>query len=158
MASLADRITVAPVRRMLAGTVGLGLAASGVLAVAAPATRLPVAAAQSATTTTSTPGGPGTVTMHQLSPTESVPAPGATSPTEVTPPATGRSDRWTVEPGQCFWSIAESVLAEDLGRAPGDAEIAPYWRRLIEANRGELAHRENPDLIFPGQVFAVPAP
>ena len=150
MASVADRITVAPVRRILAGTISLGLASSGVLAIAVPAARLPVAAAAQSTTTTPTPGvPPGTVTMHQLTPTESAP-----NPAETTTPA----DRWTVEPGQCFWSIAESVLADHLGRAPGDAEILPYWRRLIEANRSELAHRDNPDLIFPGQVFAVPAP
>lgn len=154
--AVADRLTVAPVRRVLAGTVSLGLAASGVVAVAAPATRLPVAAAQAVTTpTTGTP--PGTVTMHQLSPSEPVPAP-ASAPTHVTPTTTATSDHWTVAPGQCFWSIAETILTDHLGRAATDAEIVPYWRRLIEANRHELVHRDNPDLILPGQVFVVPAP
>ncbi|MDQ2826434.1 MAG: hypothetical protein M3Y04_05685, partial [Actinomycetota bacterium] len=74
-------------------------------------------------------------------------------------PAPDRSaDRWTVAPGQCFWSIAESVLSTHLGRSPTDAEIVPYWERLIDANRAELAHWDNADLIFPGQVFAVPSP
>ena len=80
---------------------------------------------------------------------------------EVVPaaaPASQRSDRWTVKPGECFWSIAEEVLADRWGRSPSDAEIVPYWQRLIAANRHELAHRDNPDLIFPAQVFVVPAP
>jgi nucleoid-associated protein YgaU len=63
-----------------------------------------------------------------------------------------------VRPGECFWSIAERVLTDNWGRAPTDAEIVPYWRRLIDANRLELVQPDNPDLILPGQVFAVPAP
>jgi nucleoid-associated protein YgaU len=63
-----------------------------------------------------------------------------------------------VKPGECFWSIAEDVLTRHLGHVPTDAEIVPYWRRLIEANRTELAHHDNPDLIFPAQVFVLPAP
>ena len=151
-----DRVTIGPVRRMLAGSVSLGLAASGVVAVAAPAMRLPAAVAQTSTTsTTSVP--PATVTMHRLGPAEPptvVPVPQVT---QLAPPAPA-PDRWAVKPGECFWTIAEDVLAQHLGRAPTDAEIVPYWRRLIEANRAELAHRDNPDLIFPAQVFVVPAP
>ena len=128
------------------------------MAVGSPALRLPaaVAATQQATTQTTTQattqaptqagaGLPGTVTMHQL-------------PSGQPAPAGSSAHRWTVEPGQCFWSIAEAVLTEHLGRPPTDPEVVPYWRRLIEANRNELAHRDNPDLVFPGQRFAVPAP
>ena len=150
---VADRFTIGPVRRLLAGSISLGLAGSGLLAVAAPALRAPVAAAQT-TTTTSTPSTTvsttAVVTMHRLGPAEVPPA-------EVVAPApTLETGRWTVEPGECFWSIAESVLAERLGRAPSDAEIVPYWLRLIEVNRGELVHRGDPDLILPGQVFTIP--
>ena len=150
---IADRFTIAPVRRMLAGSVSLGLAASGVLAVAAPALRTPVAAATQQPAPEATPS---TVTMHRLSPSETLPP----LPPAVEPPVTPATatDRWTVKPGQCFWSIAESVLAERWGRAPTDAEIVPYWQRLIDANRHQLAHRDDPDLVFPGQVFVVPAP
>lgn len=155
---VADRLTIGPVRRMLAGSVSLGLAASGVVAVAAPAMRLPAAVAQTSTTSTSTSTvPPATVTMHRLGPAE----PPAVSPvpevTQISTPAPA-ADRWTVKPGECFWTIAEDVLAEHLGRTPTDAEIVPYWRRLIEANRSELAHHDNPDLIFPAQVFVLPAP
>ena len=146
---ITDRLTIGPVRRMLAGSVSLGLAASGVLAVATPALRTPAAAA---TQPAATDGSPPTVTMHRLTPSETVP---------VAPEVTARAastDRWTVKPGECFWSIAESLLAERWGRAPNDVEIIPYWRRLIDANRHELAQRDNPDLVFPGQIFVIPAP
>jgi nucleoid-associated protein YgaU len=36
--------------------------------------------------------------------------------------------------------------------------VAPYWQRLVEANRPALADPANPDLVFPGQVFTVPDP
>jgi nucleoid-associated protein YgaU len=65
---------------------------------------------------------------------------------------------WTVRPGECFWSIADDVLARAWGRVPSDAEIVPYWRSLIEANRHLLGDRTNEDLIYPGQVFTVPTP
>ena len=153
---ITDRVTIAPVRRMLASSVTLGLAASGVVAGAVPALRVPVAAAQTSTSSTSTTSvPPATVTMHRLGPAEPRVTPPAPQVVQVAAPAT---DRWTVKPGECFWSIAEDVLATRLGRAPSDAEIVPYWQRLIEANRHELAHRANPDLIFPAQVFVVPAP
>ena len=154
---LSDRITIAPVRRMLACSVSLGLATSGVVVVAAPALRAPVAAAQTSTSaSTSTTGvPPATVTMHRLGPGEPGVVSAAAQSTPTTTPAT---DRWTVKPGECFWSIAEDVLAARWGRAPTDAEIVPYWQRLIEANRHHLAQVDNPDLIFPAQVFVLPAP
>jgi nucleoid-associated protein YgaU len=158
MVRVADRLTIGPVRRMLAGTMTMGLAASGVLAVAAPALRLPVAAAQTVQPTTSTTAvPPATVTMHRISPADVVP-PGAVAQAPEVVPALGTAPQWTVRPGECFWSIAEQVLTEHTGTAPTDAEIVPYWRRLIEANRSLLVHRDNPDLILPGQIFTVPPP
>lgn len=147
---LADRCTVGPVRRLLAGSISLGLASSGLLTVAAPALRVTAAAAQ--TTTTAVPPTTVTVTMHRLGPA------GAPAPAPVAPVTETDTAGWTVKPGECFWSIAESVLAERLGRAPTDAEIVPYWRRLIEANRTELVQRGDPDLILPGQIFTIPGP
>ncbi len=165
---VADRLTIGPVRRMLAGTMSLGLAASGVLAVAAPALRVPVSAATQAfepsTTSTSTVPtsttavAPATVTMHRLGPLETAPPPPVTSAPELATATASPADQWTVKPGECFWSIADSVLADRWGRPATDAEIVPYWQRLIEANRHQLLQRDNPDLVLPGQVFAVPAP
>jgi len=153
-----DRLTVGPVRRMLAGSVSLGLAASGLVAVAAPALRAG-AAAQTSTTAPSA-GPPATVTMHRLGPAEAQPPLAGALRPEVTIPTTAAAatERWTVKPGECFWSIAESALTEHWGRAPTDAEIVPFWTRLIDTNRDRLVHGENPDLIFPGQVFTVPTP
>lgn len=159
----ADRITVAPLRRLLAGSVSLGLAASGLLVLGQPAARLPVAGAASQASappvTTQAPDEvPGIVTMHRIAPAGSVPPAQPAVVPDAAPP-TGRPVQWwRVEPGQCFWSIADSILTTHLGRPPSDAEIVPYWRRLIDANRSELAHPGNADLVFPGQTFAVPAP
>lgn len=166
---LTDRVTIGPVRRMLAGTMSLGLAASGVVAVAVPALRVPVAAAAQATspsttstsTTSTSPTAtstPATVTMHRLSPVDSAQPPAVASVPDIAPATATTAGQWTVKPGECFWSIADDVLAERLGRPPTDAEIVPYWQRLIDANRHHLVQRDNPDLVLPGQIFAVPAP
>jgi nucleoid-associated protein YgaU len=143
-----DRLTVPPLRRLLAATVAVSLGAGLANPTVAAADRHDVpTVADSATSRTTPP----TITMRHLpSSTEAEPG-----PTPATAPAT--DDRtWTVQPGQCFWSIAEAVLGESLGREVTPSEVVPYWNRLIEANRGALADPDNPDLIFPGQVFTVP--
>jgi len=61
----------------------------------------------------------------------------------------------TVAPGDTFWSIAEDALRLS-GSQATDSEIVPYWRALIEANRDRLKARDEPDLIYPGQVFVLP--
>jgi nucleoid-associated protein YgaU len=63
-----------------------------------------------------------------------------------------------VRPGDSFWSVAAAVLQEAWGRPPTDAEIDPYWLGLIAANRRALLHPDVPDLIYAGQVFALPSP
>lgn len=72
--------------------------------------------------------------------------------------AEGEADTWTVKSGDHFWSIAERVVAERWGRRPTTAETDGYWRALVAANRTRLADRENPDLLFPGQVLTLPPP
>jgi nucleoid-associated protein YgaU len=160
---IADHLTIGPVRRLLAGTLSLGLAASGLVGAAVPA----LASQTSTTSTSTTLLPPATITMHRLTPAESVGPPAAPATAAPVPqvvpaaaPATAAvaADGWTVRSGECFWSIAEQVLTNRSGRAATDAEIVPYWRRLIDANRLELAQRDNPDLIFPGQTFTVPTP
>jgi hypothetical protein len=84
--------------------------------------------------------------------------PHATTPGVPAAPAAPALEPWLVQPGDHLWSIAESHLGDALGRIPTDAEIAPYWRRLIEHNRLRLADPDEPDLIFPGQVFELPPP
>ncbi len=158
LVAVADRLTVAPVRRLLAGSMTLtlaGIGPSGMLAVAAQ----PAPPTTSTSTSITTPGPvppastpPPTITMRRLPPAGAEP--------EAPPPSVNAAapGTWTVEPGECFWTIADDVLHRAWGRPPTDAEIVPYWQRLIEANRSELADPGNADLIFPSQVFTVPAP
>jgi len=62
-----------------------------------------------------------------------------------------------VESGDDFWSIAEEALEEAWGRPPTSTEISSYWRQVIDANRYRLLPPYDPDLIFPGQTFELPA-
>lgn len=91
------------------------------------------------------------------------PAPPSTPPAEA--PADGDATAvpgpartWTVRPGTHLWGVAEAVLAEAWGRPPADAEVDPYWRAMVAANRTRLRDPGNADLVFPGQELAVPAP
>jgi nucleoid-associated protein YgaU len=68
------------------------------------------------------------------------------------------SGEWKVEAGDHLWSMATQVLERTVGHPSSDDEVATYWRRLVEANLDRLADPANPDLIFPGQVLAVPDP
>lgn len=61
----------------------------------------------------------------------------------------------TVEPGDNLWLIAERRLAQVLGHPPQDAETAPYWLKVVEANRHRLRSGD-PDLVYPGEVVALP--
>ena len=163
LVAVADTLTVAPVRRLLAGSITLTLAGLGptnMLAAAAqpaPTTSTSIATSTStttasATTTSTAPDSttPVTITMRRL------PPPGSKPDQPSVQASAEAADRWTVQPGDCFWTIADDLLQRPWGRAPTDAEIVPYWLRLIEANRSELADPGNPHLIFPGQVFTVP--
>lgn len=155
-----DRLTVPPVRRMLAG---LGVATVGLAGGTAPfvGTSRAVAAQAPVTVTVTTATGPpaqeSTVTMRRLPPTGEAP-PAAVVPPAATPPAADPTTSWTVAPGECFWSIADQVLTRAWGRPAADQEIVPYWQRLIAANRSVLADPSNPDLLYVGQTFTVPAP
>jgi hypothetical protein len=179
LVALVDRVTLPPLRRLLSVTLTAGLATglAGAAVAATPTTvtpgpavtvtmhRLPPASAPGAvpptTTTTTTPSAPTTTTTTVA---ESAPAPPATpdlAPSPASAPSStpsSASGRWTVRPGDCFWSIAADVLSRAWGRPAADAEIAPYWRRLVEANRAALVDASNPDLVFPGQVFTLPQP
>lgn len=171
LVAVADRLTVPALRRLLVATVSVSLA-SGVApalvggrgpvaaAVAVATTDAPAPTTTTTTTTTTTDGRTDPTLTMRLLPVEGAPGP-SVAPAEATGPAraqpAGATTR-TVVAGECFWSIAEDVLARSWGRPPTDAEIVPYWRTLIEANRAVLADRANEDLIFPGQAFTVPPP
>ena len=90
--------------------------------------------------------------------TPRTPAIVAAPPRFPSAPAASVPTTWTVLPGDSFWSIAAAVLQEAWGRPPTDAEIDSYWLALIAANRRVLLDPGVPDLIYAGQVLAVPAP
>lgn len=178
---LADRWTLPPLRGAVARVVGLGLSAAAALTppvTGASASPAPATAEGTATMRSVgdevrvlRPTPTGEVTLRLVDPPTSTgeatlsevpvdepdslaPAP---TPTPTSEPA--RADerdptRHVVRPGDHLWSIAEASLADALGRPPTDAEVAPYWRRVVEANP-QLA---NPDLIFPGDEVVLPAP
>jgi len=149
------RLAPAFVQRLVAAAIG------GTL-VLAPMTSVAGAAPQPVPTPSDAP------VLHKLA---DDPSPTTTS-APVTPPASGRDPQSnerqipprtevaegevTVVAGDHLWGIAERTVAQRLGRAPTDAEVAPYWHQLIDANRDRLATGD-PDLIFAGQVFRLPS-
>jgi hypothetical protein len=104
--------------------------------------------------TAQTPTTDPPVVMHQLS--DTAPMPPATVTASPPPVQPTTQPTWTIQPGQHFWAVAEHLVTDRLGRPPTDAEIVPYWHRLIEANRDRLRDRNNPDLVFPSQVLVLP--
>ena len=90
-------------------------------------------------------------------PTRQGPAPpGAPAPQRAAPrgrPPASSDSRWQVRPGDHFWSITVTHLSRVSGEEPSDDVTARYWARLVEHNRGRLADRSNPDLLFVGQVI-----
>jgi nucleoid-associated protein YgaU len=61
-----------------------------------------------------------------------------------------------VRRGDHLWSISKGRMETVLRAAVEDAEVAPYWRRVVEMNRPRLRSGD-PDLIFPGETVLLPA-
>lgn len=110
------------------------------------------------------PATTGTATLEVVAapPEPPPPPPGSAAvPAEPGPPDPGATveappvaGTHHVRPGDHLWRLAERRLALVLGRAPTDDEVAPYWRRIVEANPQLI----DPDLLFPGDVVTLPAP
>ena len=58
--------------------------------------------------------------------------------------------------GESFWTIAASVVQSRSGHAPTNAEIAPFWQALIDANQAQLPHPGNPNLLYVGITLVIP--
>lgn len=84
------------------------------------------------------------------------PAPGPMTSLPVVEPDQLDEHHHTIAAGDHLWGVAEQTLASRWSRSPEPAEIAAYLHRLIAANRGVLAVPDEPDLVFPGQVFVLP--
>ena len=87
------------------------------------------------------------------------PTPGAGAPM-LRPAAVTDADvvHHVVAPGEHLWAIASDRLDDAWGRPATDAEIVPYWRAVIDANRDRLIVANEPDHIMAGQVFLLPPP
>lgn len=101
---------------------------------------------------------PASAPVMRLLPPEEASAPGPVPPPAEAVPAPPVDARWEVRPGDHLWSVAVNVLQKAWGDPATDDEVAPYWQRLVEANRAVLADPANADLIYPGQILAVPSP
>jgi nucleoid-associated protein YgaU len=141
LALVADALATPLVRRTLAGLVGLGLAVvttertTGVHASV-------VAEAADSPPTSSPPAEPAVASMRVVTP--SLPAP-ASTPTN-----------WTIVAGDHLWGLSDRALSDAWGRPATDAEVATYLAAVVDLNRGVLVVPGEPDLVFPGQVFARP--
>lgn len=145
LAALTVRLTLPALRPLLAPvavvTLSMGSALpAGASGFADPPPRPPVMRVAPA----APPDDAGAPVMRLL---PAAPVPNPPSPAEAS---------YTVAAGDTFWSIAAETVQRASGRAPTDAQVAPYWRVLIDANRDRLAVPGDPDLIYPGQVFTLP--
>lgn len=167
-------LTVPGVRRLVDGLVAGSVVAGTSLGTAAPAVaEFPPAAPEHVYVPR--PAGDGSAYVPtpagDIAPKTpaSVPAPPATEkpPVVAAPAAPAAPDAprtsHRVEPGEHLWGIAHAHLAAASGRPAADlraadlraADIAPYWRRLIDANANGLRSGD-PDLIHPGEELVLP--
>ena len=151
---IADALLLPPVRRVVHGAVGATIATGALMGATGAGASTPPPLMRRVdrapdVVMTALPTAPAAgVTMRRV---EAVPAPDPT-------PNPHQPTEWEVQPGDHLWSIAFRVLQASWERDPSDAEVDPYWRTLVDANRDRLADPGNADLIFPGQHLTVPAP
>lgn len=165
LVGVADVVTLPLVRRMVQGAVGAGLVGAAVAGVGAsqaaseaPSVRT-MADVRLAAPALGDPLG-GEVVRGMPADAETEPPAMHRLPheEEATAPSTAAVPQWEVAPGDHLWSVAARLLQESWGRAVTDDEVAPYWRTVVEANADRLVEPSNADLIFPGQILAVPTP
>ena len=134
---------------------GLGVVLGGATrwGVTTPGRVAPVAAlllALRAVPSPAAPPPPG----ERLALVERHPAvPDQASPRPAPPLPAAQTSTYRVVAGDSLWAIACRFLSVD-GSVPSDADINRYWRIIYAANRQVVG--ADPDLIFPGQLLAIP--
>lgn len=128
--------------------VGLGIA----VPVAGGALPLPVPAASAAAPPA------GDVPDWPAAVPEGAPVPdwptGTAPPVE--PPGSAGAGHRVVVHGDCLWHIAADSLLGQLGRLPGDGEVAAAVEAWWRANADVIG--PDPDRLLPGQVLRPPGP
>jgi hypothetical protein len=153
LALVAHALATPLVRRTLATLLGLGLA------VATTDGSQPARAATTASvgptdeSPPAPPDEPSVASMRLVAPAPSDPVAPVVAGTETTASATAT---WTIASGDHLWGLSERALSEAWGRAPTDAEVASYLTSVVDLNREVFVVPDEHDLVFPGQVFAVP--
>lgn len=162
-------LSIGPIRRavdaLLAGWLLLGSMTSS----------LPATAAGSQATSTSTPAEtvlpeyipfpagslyplPGPRENHPPTTQPGI-LPPEVPPGEAVPePESGPADEPAtvmVRPGDNLWELAARHLGGAGHKAVSAADIAPYWRQVVEANRDRIRSGD-PDLIYPGEKIVLP--
>ena len=111
------------------------------------------------TGTTSPPPPTSAPLVPPAAPPPAVPVVPVVPPAPVAPlPAPTAGATHTVATGEHLWSIAAGQVATATGKPPAGlspAEIAPYWRRVVELNLHRL-RSGNPNLVYPGEVVELP--
>lgn len=151
-----DACTPPPLRRLVRAVACLAMTATATVSAAtSSAAHGDAAPARSVTTAPPEAAPSEPVTMSRILETapEGDPVEMRLLPVEHPAASSLGPGQRVIVSGDHFWSIAEDELARARSRPVCDAEIDPYWRMLVDANRAEVA---DPDLLFPGQVVRVP--
>ena len=83
-------------------------------------------------------------------------APPATSAPAAVPAGPRPGQPWVVQPGDDLWTIAARAI-DSLPAAGDRPPVAPYWLKVIQANRHRLPDPADPSLLFPGDTVVLPA-
>jgi hypothetical protein len=75
----------------------------------------------------------------------------------VSPPTRTPATTVTVQPGDSFWSITETLLTLRNHRPPTDPEVIGPWLDLIATNLEVLPDPSDPDLLRPGTELELPS-
>lgn len=87
-------------------------------------------------------------------PADRLPVPLTTTHTDVGAAKQLPEETVMIQPGDTLWDLARARLQLVDPEGPGDGEILAYVNRVIERNADIV---EDPNLIFPGELFTMPA-
>jgi hypothetical protein len=162
-----ERVTLSPIVRLARRSAGVGLTATVVVSAGpigtgpSPTDRPPASDPSDAPTmvvlddpdSRADDDSHSTATQRRIGGSDT----GATDPADAPPPPIATDPAvWTIEPGEHLWAVAAETLRDRWSTTPSHAATARYLATLIDANRDVLADPDNPDLVYPGQLFVLP--